>query len=59
MEGQVFHLMKTGIQNIPCHGIKNKQGDNQGMYCFLAAAAVIAVLLAVDVFYTYKIAQRC
>lgn len=31
----------------------------QGMYCFLAAAAVIAVLLAVDVFYTYKIAQRC
>ena len=31
----------------------------RGMYCFLAAAAVIAVLLAVDVFYTYKIAQRC
>ncbi len=31
----------------------------RGMYCFLAAAAVIVVLLAVDVFYTYKIAQRC
>ena len=31
----------------------------RGMYCFLSAAAVIVVLLAVDVFYTYKIAQRC
>lgn len=29
----------------------------QGIYCFLSALGVIAILLVIDVFYTYKIAQ--
>lgn len=31
----------------------------QGIYCFLSVLGVIAVLLVIDVFYTYKIAQIC
>ena len=31
----------------------------QGVYCFLSTLGVIAVLLVIDVFYTYKIAQIC
>ena len=31
----------------------------QGIYCFLSALGVIAILLVIDVFYTYKIAQIC
>lgn len=31
----------------------------QGIYCFLSVLGVIAILLAIDVFYTYKIAQIC
>lgn len=31
----------------------------QGIYCFLSVSGVIAVLLVIDVFYTYKIAQIC
>ncbi len=30
----------------------------QGIYCFLSALGVIAILLVTDVFYTYKIAQN-
>lgn len=29
----------------------------KGMYCFLSTMGVVAILLAVDIFYTYKIAQ--
>ncbi len=29
----------------------------QGIYCFLSALGVIAILLVTDVFYTYKIAH--
>lgn len=29
----------------------------QGVYCFLSTLGVIAVLLVIDVIYTYKIAQ--
>lgn len=31
----------------------------QGIYCFLSALGVIAILLVIDVFYTYKIAHIC
>lgn len=31
----------------------------KGIYCFLSALGVIAILLVIDVFYTYKIAQIC
>lgn len=31
----------------------------QGIYCFLSTLAVIAILLVIDIFYTYKIAQIC
>lgn len=31
----------------------------QGIYCFLSTLGVIAILLVIDVFYTYKIAQIC
>ncbi|MCI9315410.1 MAG: DUF1648 domain-containing protein [Lachnospiraceae bacterium] len=31
----------------------------QGIFCFLSSAGVIAVLLIIDVFYTYKISQIC
>lgn len=31
----------------------------QGIYCFLSGLGVIAILLVIDVFYTYKIAQIC
>lgn len=31
----------------------------QGIYCFLSTLGIIAILLVIDVFYTYKIAQIC
>ena len=31
----------------------------QGIYCFLSTLAIIAILLVIDIFYTYKIAQIC
>lgn len=31
----------------------------QGIYCILSTLAVIAILLVIDTFYTYKIAQIC
>ena len=31
----------------------------QGIYCFLSTLGVIAILLIIDVFYTYKVARIC